>query len=97
MRKASLIGTAAMAVVLFTSPGAAAEPGVDRREAKKLPAHQRSKKDLAASYSPTRIHGVDWYARVGAARLKNERIQKAGGAERLIFQMRALGPLSGST
>lgn len=70
-------------------PAAASEPAA--------PAFKYSKRDLAESYRPHRVHGVDWYRTIGAARLRESRLRKSQGHERLIFQMRMLGPMDGPT
>jgi len=78
---------AVLLVLLAALPAPAAEP----------PAFRPSKADLAASTKPLRLHGVDWFSRLGAARAKEMRMHRPPGHERLILQMRMLGPLDGAT
>lgn len=56
-----------------------------------------SKRDLAESYRPYRVHGVDWYRTIGAARLRENRLRRSQGRARPLFQMRMLGPMDGPT
>ena len=92
-----LLAAASVAALLCAgAAGAVAAPVKDKAAGSK-PAFKPSKRDLAAFYKPTRVQGIDWYARIGAARFRNERIRMGGGEPRPILQMRALGPLDGST
>ena len=61
------------------------------------PTFKFSKRDLAESYRPYRVQGVDWYRTIGAARLREKRLRRSQGRALPIFQMRMLGPMDGPT
>ncbi len=84
---------ASAAFVLLLAGAAAA----DKSAAKAKPAFKPSRADLAASYKPLMISGTPWYTRVGAARWHGQKKQRKDGKERLILQLRVLGPLDGAT
>lgn len=91
---------AVLAVLWLAAPTttAAERPTAEKpAEGEQEPRFRPTKQDLAASYRPHRIHGVDWYRTVGAGRTMELRKKRAPGEERLILQMRMLGPLDGAT
>ena len=101
----AVLGTVSMALVLlpcghaFGGPEKDGEAGAapDAAAAEAGPAFKFSKRDLAESYRPYRVQGVDWYRTIGAARLRENRLRRSQGRARPIFQMRMLGPMDGPT
>lgn len=87
---AGLVST--LVLMLVSLPVGAGPAGADE-----APAPRHSKRDLAQSYKPFRVAGVDWYRSVGAARLRADRLRRTDRKDRLILQMRMLGPMDGST
>ena len=93
MRRALVVLAVWLAV--FSVPGGPLAGATE--EAPQRPAFRPTKVDLLGSYRPYRIHGIDWYESVGAARAKELRMHRPPGEERLLLQMRMLGPLDGAT
>jgi hypothetical protein len=84
------VAAIAATVLLLAGPCAAA----GRRHE---PAFVPTKEELTASYKPHEVQGVPWFEGVGAARASELRKKRAPGKERLIVEVRMLGPMDGAT